>query len=162
MTEISWRAPAQAIDAGTARQTILNQHDRLRQLLARADAVAAARLTGDTSVPDAVASAIGDVRSAIEVHLAFEEATLIPLFRHDVPLGPPRAEQLADEHLRQRAMLAALHKEAGRHPELPTLAVKLAALTRWLLADMIEEERSLLTPDCAVEPLPNPAGLNAK
>ena len=44
-------------------------------------------------------------------------------------------------------MLAALHGEAGRHPELPTLAVKLAAVTTWLLDDMVEEERSLLNPD---------------
>jgi hypothetical protein len=64
-----------------------------------------------------------------------------------LPLGPQRAERLADEHVRQRAMLAALHGEAGRHPELPILAVKLAALTTWLLDDMVEEERSLLNPD---------------
>jgi hypothetical protein len=35
--------------------------------------------------------------------------------------------------------------EACAHPELPTLAAKLAFLTAWLLADMVEEERCLLT-----------------
>ena len=91
--DMSWRAPEKAVDAGTARRGILHQHARLRQLLARANAVAEARLAGDTSVPDAVASAIADVRSAIEVHLVFEEATLIPLFREDLPSGrrPGRA-----------------------------------------------------------------------
>jgi len=44
-------------------------------------------------------------------------------------------------------MLAALHQEACQHPELPTLAAKLAALTSWLMADMAEEERALLKPD---------------
>ncbi|HVT08463.1 MAG TPA: hypothetical protein VHO67_13470 [Polyangia bacterium] len=44
-------------------------------------------------------------------------------------------------------MLAMLHAEACRHPELPTLAAKLAALASWLLADMEEEERALLDPD---------------
>ncbi|MES1206864.1 MAG: hemerythrin domain-containing protein, partial [Pseudomonadota bacterium] len=95
-------------------------------------------------------------------HLAFEEATLIPLFRDDLPLGPQRAESLVDEHGRQRAMLAALHKEAARHPELPTLAIKLAALTSWLLADMAEEERSLVNPDFLREPLPSRAALARK
>ncbi|MES1207665.1 MAG: hemerythrin domain-containing protein, partial [Pseudomonadota bacterium] len=143
------------VDAGTARRGILNQHVRLRELLGRANDVAEARLAGRTLAPDAVASAIGDVRSAIEVHLAFEEATLIPLFRADLPAGPQRAESLVDEHTRQRAMLAALHREAGRYPELPTLAVKLAALTRWLLDDMVEEENSVLNPDSLREPSSN-------
>jgi hypothetical protein len=147
MSEISWSAPEHPVDAGTARRGILAQHVHLRDLLGRARALAEARLEGDMSVPDAVASAIGDVRSAMEVHLTFEEAVLLPLFRDDLPLGPERAERLADEHLRQRAMLAALHSEAGNHPELPTLAVKLAALADWLLADMDEEERSVLNPD---------------
>lgn len=144
MSNISWSAPERPVDAGTARRGILGQHVHLRDLLGRAQALADARLDGDTSVPDAVASAIGDVRSAMEVHLTFEEAVLLPLFRDDLPLGPVRAERLVDEHLRQRAMLATLHKEACHHPELPTLAAKLSALTCWLLADMDEEERSLL------------------
>ncbi len=147
MSEIGWSAPEKPVDAGTARRGILWQHVRLRQLLERAQALSDARLEGDVSVPDAVASAIGDVRSAMEVHLTFEESVLLPLFRDDLPLGPERAERLVDEHLRQREMFAALHKEACHHPELPILAVKLAALASWLLADMAEEERSLLNPD---------------
>jgi hypothetical protein len=146
MGEISWCVPGCAVDAVTARRGILAQHVHLRDLLERARAAAEARLDGDTSIPDAVASAIGDVRSAMEVHLTFEEAVLLPLFRDDLPLGPERAERLVDEHLRQRMMLAALHKEACHHPELPTLAAKLAVLTSSLLTDMDEEERSVLDP----------------
>jgi hypothetical protein len=147
MSEISWCAPERPIDAGTARRGILGQHVHLRDLLERAHALAEARLEGDTAIPDAVASAIGDVRSAMEVHLTYEESVLLPLFRDDLPLGPERADRLIDEHFRQRAMLAALHLEACHHPELPTLAAKLSALTSWLLADMAEEERSVLNPD---------------
>ena len=40
-----------------------------------------------------------------------------------------------------------LHREACAFPQLPMLAAKLAFLTEWLLADMLEEERSLLVPD---------------
>jgi hypothetical protein len=94
-----------------------------------------------------VASAIGAVRSIMEVHLAFEEAVLVPILRDDLPLGPDRAARLLDEHARQRATLAILHGEATAFPQLETLPAKLAFLTEWLLADMAEEEKSLLVPD---------------
>lgn len=147
MTKLGWRAPDHPVDAGTARRGILAQHAHLRDLLQHALHLAEARLDGDTAAPDAVASAIGDMRAAMDVHLTFEEAVLLPLLRDDLPVGPQRADRVVDEHVRQRAMLAALHKEACLHPELPTLAAKLAAMASWLLADMSEEERALLNPD---------------
>jgi|GEM_PF-1237664 len=147
MSDIGWSAPLRPVDAGTARRGILWQHERLRTLLEKARALAEARLAGERFVPDAVASAIGDIHSAMEIHLTFEEAVLLPLLRDDLPNGPERAARLVAEHSQQRATLAALHKEASMHPELPLLASKLAALTAWLLADMGEEECSLLNPD---------------
>jgi len=142
---LGWSAPARRVDAGTARRGILWQHEQLRGLLERAGAIAEAALDDLPLIAGAVASAIGDIRSTMEVHLAFEERVLLPLLRDDLPLGPQRAERLLDEHRRQRALLATLHAEACAHPELPTLAAKLAFLTRWLLADMEEEERCLIT-----------------
>jgi iron-sulfur cluster repair protein YtfE (RIC family) len=147
MIELGWSAPKQRVDAGTARHAILAQHQKLRGLLHRAQTVADAALDGTPPCPDAVASAIGDIRQTMEIHLAFEEALLLPLLRDDLPLGPQRADQLLEEHARQRAMLAALHREAGAHPELPTLAAKLAYLVCWLLADMAEEEECLVNPE---------------
>ncbi len=145
--DLGWSAPATRVDAATARQSILSQHERLRALLARAVAVAEAALDGHPPSDDAVASAIADVRTTIEVHLAFEEKVLLPLLRDDLPLGPERADRLLDEHARQRQTLATLHREASAFPTFPTLAAKLAFLAAWLLADMAEEEHSLLTPD---------------
>ena len=49
------------------------------------------------------------------------------------------------EHRHQRSMLASLHQEAEESPELPMLSVKLSFLTSWLLSDMVEEERELVT-----------------
>jgi hypothetical protein len=147
MNQLGWSAPACPVDAGAARRGILWQHERIRTLLEKARALADGRLESEGGEPDAVASAIGDIHSVMEVHLKFEEAVLVPLLRDDLPVGPQRAERLLEEHLQQRGMLAALHKEASAHPELPLLASKLAALTSWLLADMVEEERSLLSPD---------------
>jgi hypothetical protein len=151
MNNVGWSAPSRPVDAGTARRGILWQHVRIRTLLENARELADARLDGEGFDPDAVASAIGDIHSAIEVHLRFEEAVLLPLLRDDLPVGPQRADRLVEEHVQQRAMLAALHKEAATHPELPLLASKLAALTSWFLADMVEEERSLLNPDTVRE-----------
>jgi hypothetical protein len=143
--ELGWSAPTRRVDAGTARRGILWQHEKIRALLERVRALAEAALEGPAPPSDAVASAIGDVRSTMEVHLTFEESVLLPLLRDDLPVGPQRADQLLDEHRRQRDMLAGLHREAAAHPELPILAAKLAFLASWLLADMAEEERSLLT-----------------
>jgi len=147
MIDLGWSAPAKRVDAGTARQSILSQHEHLRALLDRARAVAEAALDGQPPSPDAVASAIGDIRTTMEVHLTFEEKVLLPLLRDDLPVGPERADRLLDEHARQRQTLATLHREACAFPELPTLAAKLAFLASWLLADMAEEEHALLNPD---------------
>jgi hypothetical protein len=147
MIDLGWSAPTKRVDAGTARHAILSQHRKLRGLLERAGCVAEAALDGRPPSPDAVASVIGDIRLTMEVHLTFEERVLLPLLRDDLPVGPERADRLLDEHTRQRAMLATLSLEAVRHPELPTLAAKLAHVTAWLLADMAEEERCLIVAD---------------
>jgi iron-sulfur cluster repair protein YtfE (RIC family) len=106
-------------------------------------AVAEASLDGEAPSPDAVALAIADLHSTMVVHLTFEEGVLLPLLRDGPPVGTERADQLLVDHARQRRMLSTLHREAGSHPELPTLAAKLAFLASWLLADMVEEEASL-------------------
>jgi len=142
--DLGWTAPLHGLDAGAARRGVLWQHDRIRGLLEKARAVADARLGGE-ALPEAVAEAISDLHSAIEVHLAFEEAVLLPLLREDLPEGPARAERMLDEHQRQRRMLDSIHREAYDHPALAALAVKLGFLAAWFLADMAEEERELAT-----------------
>ena len=147
MINVAWCAPAGRLDAETARQRIHGQHDQIRGLLDRARVVAELALDGSPPTPDAVASAIGDIHATMTVHLTFEENVLLPILDDDLPLGPERGRRMVDEHKRQRAMLEALHREASAGPELPTLAVKLASLTAWLLTDMNEEERTFVTPD---------------
>jgi hypothetical protein len=147
MIDLGWSAPTRRLDAGTARAAIFAQHERIRALLERAHVVAEAALDGRAPSSDAVASSIGDIRTIMEVHLAFEEKSLLPILHDDLPLGPERASRLLDEHGRQRDTLATLHREACAFPELPILAAKLVFLTEWLLADMAEEERSLLVPE---------------
>ena len=145
MIDLSWTAPTTRVDASSARRGILWQHRRIRELLAKARSVAEAALDGVADSPDAVAAVIADLDSTLEVHRTFEENVLVPLFLANPAEGLPRANQLQDDHKRQREVLAAIHHEARLHPQLPTLAAKLAFLTSWLLADMEEEERSLAT-----------------
>jgi hypothetical protein len=140
--DLGWTAPARRLDAGAARRGVLWQHDRIRGLLEKARAVADARLGGEGTA-EAVADAIGDLHSTIEVHLSFEEEVLVPLLREDLPEGPSRVDRMLDEHQRQRRMLASIHREAHNHPQLPALAVKLGFLASWFLTDMAEEEREL-------------------
>jgi hypothetical protein len=147
MSESIWAIPGQRVDAATARRTILVQHQRIRGLLANARDVAERALDQQPLSPDAVASAIGDIHTTFDVHLRYEEKVLIEIFNDDLPLGPIRAERLREEHARQRATLAGLHAEAKVGPRVPMLAAKLAFLTTWLLDDMEEEERTLLTPE---------------
>jgi hypothetical protein len=146
MIDLGWSAPTRQVDAGAARHGILQQHQWIRVVLERGGAAANARLEGEAS-GESVTAAIAELQSAMTAHLAFEESVLLPLLRDDLPLGPERANRLLDEHVRQRRMLDALLAEARAQPELATLAAKLAFLTDWLYADMIEEERSLLNPD---------------
>jgi hypothetical protein len=144
MTEPVWTVPSHRVDAATARRSILIQHQWIREQLIRAQDLAERALDQEALSPDAVASAIGDIHATLEIHLRFEEKVLVDIFSDDLPLGPTRAARLHDEHAHQRAMLAGIHGEAKRGPQVPMLAAKLAFLTRWLLDDMDEEERTTL------------------
>jgi iron-sulfur cluster repair protein YtfE (RIC family) len=129
----------------TARRDILGQHQRIRVLLEAARKLAEDALDGDSAARGRIAAAIADVRTTMERHLAFEEVVLLPILRDESRRGWRRAEQLLNEHTRQRATLAALQSDADAHPELPELAAKLVSLAETLLADMAEEEASLPT-----------------
>jgi hypothetical protein len=146
MTSPGWSVPSHPVDAETARRRILSQHGQIRGLLLRARAVAEASLDGEPLPPGEVADAIDAVCMVIEVHLDFEESVLVPILRlDDLMLGAEgRADKLISDHQSQRAMLAALGREARAFPQLPILAAKLAFLTSWLVADMRDEERALL------------------
>ena len=143
MTTI-WGMPEEAMSADKARRAILLQHERIRGLLARGLQIAESSLDGQPPSSDAVASAIGDIRSVMEVHLAFEEHALAPVLTVDPRFGVIRLRALEQEHRAQRRLLANIHGEAMSAPELPTLAAKLAFLTTMLTRDMDEEEGDLL------------------
>ncbi len=141
MINLGWCSHLRLIDAATARDNIRYQHDRIRDLLRRAQAVADAALDGNAPFRYAVASAIGDIHATVVVHLAFEEDALLPILRRNRSGGLERTKRLMDEHARQRIMLTTIHREAAVAPALPLLATKLTFLTYWVMAEMDDEER---------------------
>jgi hypothetical protein len=144
---LGWAAPENRLDAGAALRSILNQHQHVRSLLNRSRTAAEAALEGGAESRQLAAAVVAELRATMEAHLTYEERVLLPLLRADLPLGPPRAEALLAEHRHQREMLATIYHEARLYPVLPLLATKLSFLASWLLADMEEEERSLLIPE---------------
>ena len=145
MIDLGWYSHLRLIDAATARYNIRYQHDRIRDLLQRAQAVADAALDGNAPSQYAVASAIGDIHATVAVHLVFEEDALLPILRRNRSGGLERTKRLIDDHARQRVMLTTLHREAAVAPALPLLAAKLTFITCWLMAKMDEEERMAVT-----------------
>ena len=131
-------------DVEAARQRILTEHKRLRALLQEARRLADAALEAASPAFGEVARAVGDLRAAVESHLDFEESILLPILNSDLPAGPEWGARLHAEHQHHRNVLATIHAEAQASPQLPLLAAKLAFLAEWLLADMRDEEQSLL------------------
>jgi polyisoprenoid-binding protein YceI len=131
--------------AAAARAAILEQHGTLRTLLWAASTIAENALVGR---PEALASLrryAAQVASSLRDHLTFEERLLVPLLEGDPPLGPIRARRLTEEHVRQRAELAEL--ECSAEMSAKVAAARLRRVAADLLADMENEEQTLLTPD---------------
>jgi hemerythrin-like domain-containing protein len=143
MAQLAWFRPLVPLNMESAKRGILAQHVQIRRLLDSARELADRALDGLARSPDAIASSIGDIRTTMEVHLAFEESVLVPLLNLDGPQGQDQAARMLEEHRQQRALMTALHQEAIAHPHLPILSVKLAFLASWLLADMTDEEHRL-------------------
>jgi hypothetical protein len=137
-----------APSADEARGRVLEQHDTIRMLLSAAGTVADLAAGGSRRVADLLPHYLESVRAALEQHLAFEDRTLLPILEADPPLGPERACRLREEHGRQRSELAALAREREQIAVQPGLvAQRLRALIDAFLADMLDEERLLLTRD---------------
>ncbi len=99
---------SQIVCADEARTTILAQHEAIRVVLHSARAVADLAAAGNRRVAELLPHYLGDICTALDKHLAFEEQVLTPILEADLPLGPERARQLREEHRRQRAELADL------------------------------------------------------
>jgi len=126
------------------RRILQAQHDLLRDLVARLREVAG-RVGAEKAPSAALAEKVLRLRDALEVHLREEESFLIPILERLDAWGPERLRILKEEHVHQRALIAALCRNLPERPP-EELAVRALGFADDLLADMALEERELLDP----------------
>lgn len=126
------------------RLKILEDHERLRDLLSDLEEVAQEVAAGDWDRVPALRACALDIDNALRRHLALEDRQLVPLVRDG--LGEDAHEALDQEHAEQRALLEYVlsRLQDERRPAL-LLARELLTLGEVLLEDMLGEEQSLLS-----------------
>lgn len=134
-----------AMTPGRVRRTILEQHRGLRGLfqLAVAHTTKALRGAEDRA---RLATVVEEIAQRFRDHLALEERILVPVLRDSDVFGPERVRQLIDEHARQREELDTLRAGIIDGWDAAMLATALRSLVTDFFADMLEEERTILTP----------------
>jgi hypothetical protein len=85
--------------------TILDQHARLRELVATCEALTGGFDQGRVSAAELAAS-VAALRHAFEDHNRYEESVLRPLFIAAGSDGPADVDRMVDEHVRE-------HREVG-------------------------------------------------
>lgn len=130
----AWMEPSRA------RATILEQHERLRRLLAEAQVLAARVLAGQGGVA-ALERQLELVRTAFWDHNQSEEALLEPILRLDYAWGPARIARMLEEHGAEHAAI----REALAGNTLD-VAARLEELVEDIDAHMAAEERTFLSP----------------
>lgn len=123
-----------------ARTVLLEQHERLRRLLAEVQVVADRALAGETVVAE-LQQHLDELRSAFAEHNTSEEALLEPILRLDFAWGPARIARMLEEHGAEHASF----REAMAGPVLE-IAARMAELIEEIDAHMAAEERTFLSP----------------
>jgi hypothetical protein len=144
--DLDWNFYEHRPSAGRARMLVLEQHMVLRDLLNAGIAEVRASEVDNPSRRESLGMLVRWLRDLFVQHLADEEALIVPILEDDLPLGPCRAAQLRDEHLRQRREFDALCDWPDTADE-GELAARFDTLATALLGDMAHEEWDLLTPD---------------
>jgi iron-sulfur cluster repair protein YtfE (RIC family) len=130
--------------AGTAREHILSDHDHLRGLLKQLAESTLDALRDERRRPR-VRDSLAELRDELERHLAYEEATLIPLLANADAWGPARVDNLVKDHSGQRALLVALTEDAGDGVRtIEALVDEISWFVRSLEHDMVDEEATFL------------------
>src|SRR5262245_16958696 len=123
-----------------ARDHLLGQHRRLRELIAATEGVAARILAGeDASV--AFQKALAELRTALAEHNWAEESLLEPLLAEGDAWAPKRTARMFEEHQAEHAAL----KDALSGPERE-VAARMADFAEEITAHMDAEERTFLAP----------------
>lgn len=129
--------------SSTAKALILTQHEELRRQLRTGVLLAGAAARRDQPCIEELPNLIDGLLAKFSEHLAFEEATLVPLLRQGDTVDRAHAERLAKEHNHQRKEVQVLLTLARSRCEPQTVALSFQNLLNDLIADMESEERWL-------------------
>jgi CBS domain-containing protein len=128
------------------RARILAEHDVLRQLYANVEELALGVLSAEPAAQEPLRERCRELYQTLLRHMELENTILAPALRETTGFGPVRAQQLLDEHERQRVTLFQALIAVETHSEID-LAREVRALIGELLEDMAHEEHALLHPD---------------
>lgn len=139
--------PAAEAFPSEIRHRVLEDHARLRQLLARVEALAHRVLGGDLRCAGDLRTAGRQLTSKLVRHLDLEEEILVPAIRAIDSWGPERARRVLVEHAEQRQQIRDLDRELAVDADADSLASELRTFAAILHADMLAEEAAVLDPD---------------
>lgn len=123
-----------------ARERLLWQHERLRELLTGVQLLAARMARGEPVALD-LQVGLEALRRAFAEHNRDERAILEPILRQDPNYGPLRVDRMLEEHAAEHAAFEATL--IGPDYEV---AARLADLVEDVDAHMMAEERTFLSP----------------
>ncbi len=128
------------------RECVLAEHRELRALFDEVF-VLASKLCAvdDEALVDPLIAAVERLTRRVSAHTRMEDEVLVPVLKERDPCGPERADGIAKEHERQRAMLARVAERVSATPRM--MVSEVLQLIADLRADMQAEEEGVLHPD---------------
>jgi CBS domain-containing protein len=129
------------------RARILAEHDVLRELYARIEALALRVLADESDAEGPLRERCRELYQALLRHIELENTILVPALRETNAFGPVRAQNLLAEHERQRQVLLDALTAAEATASEADVARGVLVLIGELLTDMAHEEQALLHPD---------------
>ena len=133
------------MEPSQVRHRILEEHQRIRELLADVRQLASRVVAGDVSCAAALRERGKTLQEFFRGHLDLEDAILIPALREADAWGPERADRVGHEHAEQRQRMDAVARllaESGGSAR--EVANALSLLADRIEEDMIHEERAVL------------------
>jgi len=126
------------------RQKVLSQHREIEQILSELE-TGVAQLGEGRLDAERVKGAACALQSVLELHMAFEEAHMVPAINEADGFGPERVRHLHAEHAEQRQELDRLVNAIRDSHSPDRLAASVTKLAEMLRADIEEEERQYVT-----------------
>lgn len=130
---------------GEIRQQVLSQHEGLRRLLTGLEQEV--RSAADPARAAGLAHRWKELRAALDAHMAYEDAVLKPALEDIDAWGADRADQVLDNHLRQRERLEQIDLVFSPVVTHQARLDSLLGIIGELRQDMAQEEKTQLRAD---------------